>query len=201
MTAPVNRRDFMAQATVPRPPRWPHRGHGCVPPGSAGRSPSQPAQERRPNKVTLGKTGIQVSLVGMGTGSHRLGPGEQPDPQGRQGVHPGRPPRARPGDPPLRRRRPVRLARLSPRGAQGRPPRSVRDPDQDPRHQGRRRPQPPRTLPAGAGGRLHRHRPAPLHAEAQLARRESRVDGLPDAGQARRRSSAPTARAATAWTR
>ena len=71
----------------------------------------------------------------MGTGSVGTGQASNQTRLGRQGVHQGRPPRARPRRLLLRRRRPVRLARLPPRGPQGRPPRQVRDPDQDPRHQ------------------------------------------------------------------
>ena len=43
---------------------------------------------------------------------------------------------------------------------EGRSPRPVRHPDQDPRDQPRRRPEPPRALSPGAGCRLHRHRAA-----------------------------------------
>ena len=68
MTPPLNRRDFLAQATATAalaatasaaaPPPWPRtvRAKNALP-----KSPT--------DKVTLGKTGIQVSLVGMGTGS------------------------------------------------------------------------------------------------------------------------------------
>jgi aryl-alcohol dehydrogenase-like predicted oxidoreductase len=65
MTPPLNRRDFMAQATA-----------AATVAVAAGTTTTASAAPGRPNlpkgpadKVTLGKTGIQVSLVGMGTGS------------------------------------------------------------------------------------------------------------------------------------
>ena len=152
---------------LPRPGRRRDRRRWPPPPRprspAAARSPGRACPRAPTDKVTLGKTGIQVSLVGMGTGS--VGSGQASN-QTRLGVkeftrvvrH-----ALDRGVCLLRRRRPVRLAHLPARGPQGRPPRQVRDPDQDPRHQRRRRPQPPRALPHGAGRRLHRHRPAPLH--------------------------------------
>ena len=61
-------------------------------------------------------------------------------------------------------------------------------------------PRPPRPLPAGIGRRLHRHRPAALHDQGRLAAEHpGAMDYL---GQAKdRESSAPTARATTGWTR
>jgi aryl-alcohol dehydrogenase-like predicted oxidoreductase len=60
MTPPLNRRDFLAQATVATT-------------ALAASSTALAARANLPKgpteKVTLGKTGIQVSLVGMGTGS------------------------------------------------------------------------------------------------------------------------------------
>ena len=128
----------------PPPPPWPPPPGPRRPPG-----PCRSALPKTPtDKVTLGKTGIQVSLGRDGHREPRLGPGEQPDQARRQGVHQGRPPRPGPGPQPLRRRRPVRLARLPARGPEGRPARQLRDPDQDPRHRLRR---PPRATWSGTG--------------------------------------------------
>jgi aryl-alcohol dehydrogenase-like predicted oxidoreductase len=65
MTPSVHRRDFLAQATLAATalaaaPAAAHAARARLP-----KSPS--------DKVTLGRTGIQVSLVGMGTGSHGSG--------------------------------------------------------------------------------------------------------------------------------
>jgi aryl-alcohol dehydrogenase-like predicted oxidoreductase len=67
MTPPLNRRDFMAQATA--------AATVAVAAGTTSTIVAAPGRERSAlpkgpaDKVTLGKTGIQVSLVGMGTGS------------------------------------------------------------------------------------------------------------------------------------
>ena len=65
MTPSVNRREFLqasaataALATVPT---------------LAAAAPRNPIPKAPTDKVTLGKTGIQVSLIGMGTGSHGSG--------------------------------------------------------------------------------------------------------------------------------
>ncbi len=153
---PHESREDRRHDTAPEPPRLPrpgdrrdHRPGRRVRGHRLGRRPRRRDLPKSPtDKVTLGKTGIQVSLVGMGTGS--VGSGQASN-QTRLGVkeftrvvrH-----ALDRGVCLLRRRRPVRLARLSPRGPQGRPPRPVRDPDQDPRDQVRRRQQPPRALPA-----------------------------------------------------
>jgi predicted aldo/keto reductase-like oxidoreductase len=66
MTEPVNRRDFLARATLATTALAASasaasvKAHAILP-----KSPS--------DKVALGKTGINVSLVGMGTGSHGSG--------------------------------------------------------------------------------------------------------------------------------
>jgi predicted aldo/keto reductase-like oxidoreductase len=60
---PVNRRDFIAQATAATAAL-------AALPGSALAAPRNALPRTPTDKVTLGKTGIQVSLVGMGTGSH-----------------------------------------------------------------------------------------------------------------------------------
>ena len=66
MTPHVNRRGFLAQATV-----------ATTALTAASATPARAARANLPkaptDKVTLGKTGIQVSLVGMGTGSHGSG--------------------------------------------------------------------------------------------------------------------------------
>ena len=66
MTPPVNRRDFLASAAVATA--------GIAVAGSASTaisapSPRNPLPKSPSDKVELGKTGIKVSLVGMGTGS------------------------------------------------------------------------------------------------------------------------------------
>ncbi len=67
MTPPLNRRDFMAQATA--------AATVAVAAGTTATALAAPGRDRSAlpkgptDKVTLGKTGIQVSLVGMGTGS------------------------------------------------------------------------------------------------------------------------------------
>jgi aryl-alcohol dehydrogenase-like predicted oxidoreductase len=74
----VNRRDFLAQSTA---------ASAALAAASALPSTAQAARANLPksptDKVTLGKTGIQVSLVGMGTGTH--GSGQASD-QTRLGV-------------------------------------------------------------------------------------------------------------------
>ncbi len=60
MQSPLHRRDFLAQATA--------AVSGTARAATARALPKGPT-----DKVTLGKTGIQVSLVGMGTGSHGSG--------------------------------------------------------------------------------------------------------------------------------
>ena len=66
MTPHANRRDFLAQATV-----------ATTALTAASATPARAARANLPkgptDKVTLGKTGVQVSLVGMGTGSHGSG--------------------------------------------------------------------------------------------------------------------------------
>ncbi len=181
MTPPLNRRDFMAHATAAATAAL---AAGTASTASAASGRDRTALPKGPtDKVTLGKTGIQVSLVGMGTGSIGSGQASNQTRLGIKGFAQGRPPRPGPRRLLLRRRRPVRLARLPPRGPQGRPPRELRDPDQDPRHQLRRRQEPPRTLSPRAGRRLHRHRAPALHAEVRLAARPYRVDGLSPQGQ------------------
>jgi aryl-alcohol dehydrogenase-like predicted oxidoreductase len=66
MTPPLNRRDFMAQATATATVALAATTTAAAAAPGRDRSalPKSPA-----DKVTLGKTGIQVSLVGMGTGS------------------------------------------------------------------------------------------------------------------------------------
>ncbi len=80
MKPPLNRRDFMAQATASATVAL--AASTTVASAAAGRDrsalPKSPA-----DKVTLGKTGIQVSLVGMGTGS--IGSGQASN-QTRLGV-------------------------------------------------------------------------------------------------------------------
>ena len=64
MTPPLNRREFLAQATATA--ALAATATSTV----AGTVRSKNALPKGPtDKVTLGKTGIQVSLVGMGTGS------------------------------------------------------------------------------------------------------------------------------------
>src|SRR3954447_21841831 len=65
MTPPVNRHDFL-QATAATAAL-------AALPGSAMAAPRNALPKSPTDKVTLGKTGIQVSLVGMGTGSHGSG--------------------------------------------------------------------------------------------------------------------------------
>src|SRR5437868_7075823 len=66
MTPPLNRRDFLAQASAATATLAAASGASAASPRVA--LPKTPA-----DKVTLGKTGIQVSVVGMGTGSHGSG--------------------------------------------------------------------------------------------------------------------------------
>src|SRR5262249_42388100 len=75
MTPPLNRRDFLAKASVATTAL----AAATTARGAAGANlPRSPA-----DKVMLGKTGIQVSLVGMGTGSHGTG---QASNQTRKGI-------------------------------------------------------------------------------------------------------------------
>jgi aryl-alcohol dehydrogenase-like predicted oxidoreductase len=61
MTPPLNRRDFLAQATA---------ASATLAVASAASARARTALPKNPtDKVPLGKTGIMVSLVGMGTGS------------------------------------------------------------------------------------------------------------------------------------
>jgi aryl-alcohol dehydrogenase-like predicted oxidoreductase len=68
MTPPVNRRDFFGMAAVSTTAALATGSNVTAATGRAGRDrstlPKSPTE-----KVTLGKTGIQVSLIGMGTGS------------------------------------------------------------------------------------------------------------------------------------
>jgi aryl-alcohol dehydrogenase-like predicted oxidoreductase len=67
MTPPLNRRDFLARATAATAAL-------AATTGAPAAAATRAALPQRPtDKVTLGKTGIQVSLVGMGTGSHGSG--------------------------------------------------------------------------------------------------------------------------------
>jgi aryl-alcohol dehydrogenase-like predicted oxidoreductase len=72
---PLNRRDFLAQATVAT------TALAAASPGLAAAHTSLPKSPAE--KVALGKTGIQVSVVGMGTGSHGSG---QASNQTRKGI-------------------------------------------------------------------------------------------------------------------
>ena len=65
MTPPIHRRDFLAQAGVATAALAAASGTAKAAPAKLPKSPT--------DLVTLGKTGIQVSLVGMGTGSHGTG--------------------------------------------------------------------------------------------------------------------------------
>jgi aryl-alcohol dehydrogenase-like predicted oxidoreductase len=66
MTPPLHRRDFLAQASAAAA----LAAAGSAGTGLAGTRRARNALPKGPTeKVTLGKTGIQVSLVGMGTGS------------------------------------------------------------------------------------------------------------------------------------
>ncbi len=70
MTPPLNRRDFIGLAAVSTTAAL---ATSTVPP--AGAATGRAGRDRRSlpksptDKVTLGKSGIQVSLIGMGTGS------------------------------------------------------------------------------------------------------------------------------------
>jgi aryl-alcohol dehydrogenase-like predicted oxidoreductase len=66
MTPPVKRRDFLVQATAATAAM-------AAASGTARASRRAPLPRTPTDRVTLGRTGIQVSLVGMGTGSHGLG--------------------------------------------------------------------------------------------------------------------------------
>ena len=66
MTPPVNRRDFLARATA--------AGTALAATSASTAAAARAILPEGPaDKVTLGKTGIQTSLVGMGTGSHGSG--------------------------------------------------------------------------------------------------------------------------------
>jgi aryl-alcohol dehydrogenase-like predicted oxidoreductase len=65
MTPPIHRRDFLAQAGAATAALAAASGTAKAAPANLPKSPT--------DLVTLGKTGIQVSLVGMGTGSHGTG--------------------------------------------------------------------------------------------------------------------------------
>ncbi|WP_435018053.1 aldo/keto reductase [Tundrisphaera sp. TA3] len=66
MTPPVNRRDFLAAtAALAAAPG--------IASASSARAPLNALPKAPTDKVTLGKSGIQVSLIGMGTGSHGSG--------------------------------------------------------------------------------------------------------------------------------
>ena len=68
MTPPLNRRDFITQATATA--ALAATASAGAPATLAGTVRAKNALPKSPtDKVTLGKTGIQVSLVGMGTGS------------------------------------------------------------------------------------------------------------------------------------
>jgi aryl-alcohol dehydrogenase-like predicted oxidoreductase len=68
MTPPLNRRDFLAQASATA--ALAATASAAAPAALAGTVRAKNALPKSPtDKVTLGKTGIQVSLVGMGTGS------------------------------------------------------------------------------------------------------------------------------------
>src|SRR5579859_868301 len=77
MTPSVNRRDFLAQATAATAALAAASGTSLAASPRAG-LPKSPTEKR-----TLGKSGIQVSLVGMGTGS--IGSGQASN-QTRLGV-------------------------------------------------------------------------------------------------------------------
>ena len=67
MTPPLHRRDFLAQTTAAT------AAAALAANASAGAAPARSPKNNLPasatDKVTLGKTGVQVSLIGMGTGS------------------------------------------------------------------------------------------------------------------------------------
>jgi aryl-alcohol dehydrogenase-like predicted oxidoreductase len=65
MTPPIHRRDFLAQAGAATAALAAASGTVKAAPAKLPKGPT--------DLVTLGKTGIQVSLVGMGTGSHGTG--------------------------------------------------------------------------------------------------------------------------------
>jgi len=66
MKPPLNRRDFMAQTTLSATAAL----AASTTPSPAATGRGRPLLPKSPtDKVTLGKTGIQVSLIGMGTGS------------------------------------------------------------------------------------------------------------------------------------
>ena len=65
MTPPIHRRDFLAQAGAATAALAAASGTATAAPAKTPKGPT--------DQVTLGKTGIQVSLVGMGTGSHGTG--------------------------------------------------------------------------------------------------------------------------------
>src|SRR4051812_14875288 len=81
MTPPLHRRDFMAQATAATAAAL--TANVALSGASAGAIARNALPKSPTDKVTLGKTGIQVSLVGMGTGS--IGTGQASN-QTRLGV-------------------------------------------------------------------------------------------------------------------
>jgi aryl-alcohol dehydrogenase-like predicted oxidoreductase len=64
MTPPLNRRDFLAQAGA---------ATAALAASTTAHAARAALAKSATEQVTLGKTGIQVSLVGMGTGSHGSG--------------------------------------------------------------------------------------------------------------------------------
>jgi predicted aldo/keto reductase-like oxidoreductase len=69
MTPPVNRRDFLARSAAATAALAAAPGLA----NASARAPRAALPKSPTDKVTLGKTGIQVSLIGMGTGSHGSG--------------------------------------------------------------------------------------------------------------------------------
>jgi len=67
MTPPLHRRDFLAQSAALA------AGTLAVSSSAQAKGIARALPKTATDKVTLGKTGIQVSLVGMGTGSHGSG--------------------------------------------------------------------------------------------------------------------------------
>jgi predicted aldo/keto reductase-like oxidoreductase len=79
MTPPLHRRDFLAQSTAATAAAALATTASAAP----ARSPKNNLPSSATDKVTLGKTGVQISLVGMGTGS--IGSGQASN-QTRLGV-------------------------------------------------------------------------------------------------------------------
>ena len=157
----LSRRDFLGQSAV---------AVGALAVAQAATAAETPRKlTSATQQVTVGRTGIQTSLVGMGTGSVGV---KRSSNQVRLGQE--------------KFNRLVRHAydkgityfdvadqygsHIYLREAlKGLPREKLRHPDQDPRHRLRRRPQPHRSLPRGAGHRLHRHAAAALHDRRRLA--------------------------------